>query len=282
MSLGDTGQSEPTQQVMMAAEVLGVPYEKCSCSRGTSHEPYGITLGGSTGTWNTGFSTWEAAQNLRDQVLGLGGTLYTPPITDLTLLDMNEDGVFLKSDPTKKYTYTQVYAKIPVSSCTELVGYSYRRAPNGSCVPKETGASVASLDVDTETGMISNVKIAVAAQVGRVMNPKVQYNQSNMGACKGAHAALITDNVTDIPTGKNLTYNWIYYPTPTILEYDCTMESPELYGDESHPFGAKANSEGNPNPHGAACANAVYNAIGVRMTNLPITPAKILKAMGKI
>jgi xanthine dehydrogenase molybdenum-binding subunit len=195
---------------------------------------------------------------------------------------MDVGGVFKKSDPSKKMTYSQVFARIPVSAAREVIGYSYRRAPDGNCVPKETGASCVSLDVDTETGQVFNVKIATANQVGRVMNPKLQFNQGNMGAVKGAHCALLTDNVTDKPTGKNLTYNWIYYPYPTIMEYEVTNDNPELYGDKSHPYGAKAASEGQPNPHAGAVANAIYNAIGVRIKELPITPDKVLKALGKI
>ena len=279
-SIGDTGQGEPTAQCMMAAEVLGVPYGLVSMSRGTTHEPYAIMLGGSTGSWNTGFSTWEAAQNCRDQILTFGSALLgNAPIDDL---DMDYQGVWKKSDPAGKKTLVQVFARMPVAASREIIGYSYRRAPDGNAVPKEKGASIAELDVDTETGMISNVLMHTANTVGRAMNPRLQENQGNMGAVKGAHCALLTDNVTDYPTGKNMTYNWLYYPAPTCLDIEATIDVVNKPGDVSHPFGASAGSEGQPNPHAAAVANAIYNAIGVRVKRCPFTPDKILQALGKI
>jgi xanthine dehydrogenase molybdenum-binding subunit len=76
-----------------------------------------------------------------------------------------------------------------------------------------------------------------------------------------------------------LAYNWIYDFPSTHMDIQTTFHIIEIPGDVSHPFGATAASEGQPNPHGGAVANAIYNAIGVRVIQAPYTPDKILKAL---
>jgi xanthine dehydrogenase molybdenum-binding subunit len=66
------------------------------------------------------------------------------------------------------------------------------------------------------------------------------------------------------------------------MDIEVTHHIIEIPGDISHPFGMTAASEGTPNPHGGAVANAIYNAIGVRVIQAPYTPDKILKALGKV
>ncbi len=293
-SVADSGQSEPTAIIMITAEVLGLPYEKGSLSRGTTAMPFSIELGGSTGTWNHGYATWEAAMNVRKQVLGLGAELFNN--VDISLLDMNETGVFLKSDPTKPIAYNVVFARLQsrpefenrggefgAPTPHEIAAYAYRRAPNGNhCIPREKGASIATLDVDTETGQVSNVICHASDNVGRLMNPFAMENQEVMGVHKAGERVMWSEKPYDPASGRDLCFNWIYDHIATHMDFTATVNLVELPGDLTHPFGATAGSEGEPNPHGAAISNAIYNAIGKRMIFAPFTPAKILQALGKV
>jgi xanthine dehydrogenase molybdenum-binding subunit len=294
-SLGDSGQNRPQGELMAAAEVLGLPYERGTIMRGSTSHPYSIMLGGSTGTWNHGFCTWEAAMNVRKQVLGLGAELFTPVPTDLNLLDMDEGGVFLKSDPAKKQTYTNVFARLANrvdaggmgnfenrAGSFEVAGYAYRRAPDGLTIPREKGAAIWELDVDTETGEITNLQCSTSDNMGRAVNPPVIENQQTQGAHHGGPWALWTDKTWDPTTGRDLTYNWIYEYPATHMDVAVKWHIVEIFGDKSNPWGATAASEGQPNPHGAAISNAIYNAAGIRMKQSPFTPWKILEALGKV
>ena len=294
-SVGDSGQNEPTAICMITAEILGLPYERVSLTRGDTSKPYSIMLGGSTGSWNHGYPTWEAAMNVRKQVLGLGAELFTPVPTDLDLLDMDEGGVFLRTDPTKKQTYTNVFARLASrndaqgkatfenrAGAFEIVAYAYRRAKEGLIIPREKGASIFELDVDTETGEVTNILGYAADNIGKIMNPRQVENQQSQGAHHGMWWGLWCDKITDPTTGRDLSYNWINDTVGTHMDGLIAHHIIEIPGDVSHPFGATAASEGQPNPHGAAIGNAIYNAIGVRMTYAPYTPKKILTALGKV
>ena len=294
-SVGDSGQNEPTAICMITAEVLGLPYERVSLCRGDTSKPYSIMLGGSTGTWNHGYPTWEAAMNVRKQVLGLGAELFTPVPTDLDLLDMDQGGVFLRTDPTKKFTFVNVFARLASrvdangkatfenrAGAFEVVAYAYRRAKEGLIIPREKGAAIWELDVDTETGEVKNILAYAADNIGKIMNPRQVENQQSQGAHHGGGWALWCDKTYDPATGRDLTYNWIYDYPATHMDFAVTHHIIEIPGDVSHPFGATAASEGQPNPHGAAVGNAIYNAIGVRVKQAPYTPRTILTALGKV
>jgi xanthine dehydrogenase molybdenum-binding subunit len=233
--------------------------------------------------------------NVRKQVLGLGAELFTPVPTDLDLLDMDQGGVFLRSDPTKKQTYTNVFGRLASrndaqgkatfenrAGAFEIVAYAYRRAKEGLIIPREKGGCIWELDVDTETGELKNMKAYTSDNIGKIMNPRQVENQQSQGAHHGGWWGLWCDKTFDPTTGRDLTYNWIYDYPGTHMDIDVTHHIIEIPGDVTHPFGATAASEGQPNPHGAAIANAIYNAIGVRVKHAPFTPDKILKALGKV
>ena len=281
-AMGDSGQQEPTSSCAQAAELLGIPYAKVSMIRVSSDLPYVLNLGGSTGTWNTGWAVWGAACDLREKVLTYGSMLFDDaPLDDL---DMDEEGVFLKSDPTDKRNFVQVFAMKNVSGAYEITGYSYMRDPNGLAIPRERGAAIWELDVDTETGEIFNRKVVSANCMGFMMNPQICDSQTSMGMAHGG-CAIIMDAITDRGSGKNLTFNWIYSNIPCAMDVGLIGVGSIPFnkeGGESHWAGANAASEGQPNPHLGAVANAIYNAIGVRMPVAPFTPDKVLKALGKV
>lgn len=147
----------------------------------------------------------------------------------------------------------------------------------GQGIPYATYAfatQIAEVDVDTETGEIEVIRIIAAHDVGQAINPVNIEGQIEGGCTMGLGYAL-TEEI-QVSEGKILTKNLATYLMPTALDvpemYPLIVEEPE----QSGPFGAKGVGEPTLIPTAAAIANAVYNAIGVRFTELPITPEKVL------
>ncbi|SMD02890.1 xanthine dehydrogenase family protein molybdopterin-binding subunit [Sporomusa malonica] len=147
----------------------------------------------------------------------------------------------------------------------------------GQGIPYATYAfatQIAEVDVDTESGEIEVIRIVAAHDVGQAINPINIEGQIEGGCTMGLGYAL-TEEI-QVSEGKILTKNLATYLMPTALDipemYPLIVEEPEQTG----PFGAKGVGEPTLIPTAAAIANAVYNAIGVRFTELPITPEKVL------
>ena len=152
----------------------------------------------------------------------------------------------------------------------------------GSCPPHFTGYFI-EVEVDTETGRVRPLRVVAGADIGTVINPDLAAGQIHGGFAMGWGMAVLEDTPYDLKTGGLLNKGYITdYKTPTSLDLqpldDFTVFFADTY-EPTGPFGAKGIGEGAMNPVAGAIANAIYNAIGVRFYELPITPSKILKAL---
>jgi aldehyde oxidoreductase len=147
---------------------------------------------------------------------------------------------------------------------------------NGQGFPYSTyafGAQIAVVEVDTETGMVKVLKVAAAHDVGRAVNPLSVEGQIQGGVLMGQGYALQEEFI------PGLTKNFKSYAIPTVWDMPeiipIIVEDPEPTG----PFGAKGVGEPALIPTAPAIVNAVYNATGVRIYDLPLTPTRVLKAL---
>ncbi|HDI52594.1 MAG TPA: xanthine dehydrogenase family protein molybdopterin-binding subunit, partial [Candidatus Bathyarchaeota archaeon] len=152
----------------------------------------------------------------------------------------------------------------------------------GSCPPHFTAYFV-EVEVDTETGKVRPIRVVAGADVGRVINPKLAEGQIHGGFAMGWSMTLLEDTPYDPGSGDLLNRGFITdYKIPTARDLP-PLEDFQVFFVETDeptgPFGAKGLGEGALNPVAGAIANAIYNAIGVRFYELPITPDKILKAL---
>jgi xanthine dehydrogenase molybdenum-binding subunit len=138
------------------------------------------------------------------------------------------------------------------------------------------------IEIDSWTGIVTTQRAVLGSDCGTVVNPDMAAGQLEGGLSKGAGFALYEDNVWDERGQVASRGYWIDAKTPAI------SESPLLEGittyfahtyEPTGPLGAKGIGEAAANPVAAAYANAIYNAIGVRFYELPITPEKILAAL---
>jgi CO/xanthine dehydrogenase Mo-binding subunit len=155
------------------------------------------------------------------------------------------------------------------------------RAPNPTNVAIRTfGAQFAEVEVDMETGAVRVLKIVASHDSGRILNPLTTSSQIEGGVLQGLGFALLEQRILDAHTGKVLNPNLETYHLPTM------MDVPEIdvrMIDRADPLinnlGAKGVGEPPIIPTAPAIANAVYDAIGVRVRRLPMTRDVILEAI---
>ena len=137
------------------------------------------------------------------------------------------------------------------------------------------GVQFADVEVDTETGLVKVIKIVAIQDCGLVVNRLTTESQINGAVIMGLGYALLEERIMDDQTGKMINANLEDYKVPG------TMEIPEIVSI-AYDTDRKITGIGEPPtiPTAGAIANAVYNAIGVRIRELPITPDKVLNALG--
>lgn len=276
----EMGQGQHTTQSQIVAEVLGIPYESVSISNSdTDSTPYCDYMMCSSGTLKVGYAIYNAAQEAKRKLLEIAAPILGVTPEDL---DTKNGFVYIKTDPERGITWSQaIGSQGYVSKAEEILGYGDHRTSAGP-KPLEQGATFVSLDVDTETGQLMNIKVTHSQYVGRALNPKVVEGVF-LGAHHGVEAMMGAECVLDNTTGRLLNDNWIDYPVATILDSEVDPVIVEIPpGDPTHPYGAIGIGMGSQNGLGAAFSNAIYNAIGVRLKEVPFTPEKILRALGKI
>ncbi len=289
-ALSDMGQGQHTVQCQIVAETLGIPYERVGLvAHDTDSTPFATLAAGSCGTWIQGWATYEAARDAKKQLLVLAAEKMNRKPEEL---DTGTNGVFVIADPKEIISYQDAFGAIGhYGGPHEIIGIYVNNNPHERClkdgnpehilIPKEKGAQFISLDVDTETGIISNIRITMAQNVGRALNPKIVEGQLSTSRHGLDNAVLANDCIVDKRNGWLMTPNLVDYRFSTALECDVDTVILEIF-DPSHPFGASACGEGAACPTLAAFSNAIYNAIGVRLLETPFTPEKILEGLGKI
>lgn len=141
-------------------------------------------------------------------------------------------------------------------------------------------AQAAEVAVNVETGVVKVLRFCSAADTGRSINPKLCEGQLEGGATMGIGSALFEGLVID--QGKVLTANFTDYRVPKTMEIPSGDNIKSVLIDAPHrdgPFGAKGVGEASMTPSAPAIANAIYNATGVRIMDLPMTPEKVFKAL---
>jgi xanthine dehydrogenase YagR molybdenum-binding subunit len=155
------------------------------------------------------------------------------------------------------------------------------RGPNPDDLSVVTsGAQFAEVEVDTVTGRVRVIKVVAAHDSGRILNPQTFNSQIYGGVIQGLGLALTEERIVDTERGAVLNPNLEWYKVPTIADVppieNILIDIPDTKANST---GAKGAGEPGIIPTAAAIANAVANALGVRISELPITPARVLEAL---
>ncbi len=273
----DIGTGTKTILAQIAAEELGFPLEKISVALGdTQMGLYAPLSAGSMTVASVGPAVRVAAHDARQQLLDVAAQVLEVPRDSLTIAD----GLLTNSALPKPVAVHEVLKNLENFM---IIGRGARE-PNPEDVTVNTfGAQFAEVTVDTETGEVRVERIVAVHDSGRVINPLTLSSQIEGGIIQGLGYALFEQRVVDRNTGIVVNDNLENYKLPTALDIpEIVFEMVDRPDPRANNLGAKGVGEPPIIPTAAAIANAVANALGVRIYELPLTREKILKALGRV
>jgi xanthine dehydrogenase YagR molybdenum-binding subunit len=277
MGASDIGTGTKTVMAMVVAEELGVPLERIRIEHAdTGTTQFATPSGGSKTVPTEAPAVRAAALDCKRQLLTMAATQLEVPATDLQL---DEGTVRSTSDPDKSVPVREIQA---FRSRRVVVGTGYRgpNPPGKATCP--FAAQFCEVEVNTRTGEVRVLRFLGAHDSGRVMNRMTYDNQVYGGITMGIGFGMMERRVFDRgQTGKMCNLNWHDYKVPTALDVPEEIVSlPVEPGDtECNSTGAKGLGEPVTIPTAAAIANAVRHATGVRVTEMPINPTRLVEML---
>lgn len=280
----DIGQGSTMAFVQIAAETLGIPEEKIGImAADTLATPYDSGATASRGIYFSGRAVAQAARNVLDILLDVAEKELKVGKDSLVVKDGR---IFMDGYPTLNISFEDVVSKsykngIPPMSSASNVRSTTPLNSEGQGKPFEVylyASQVAEVEVDTETGVVEVLKIYAAHDCGTAINPGMAVGQVYGGIHMGLGYALMEEMLWN-EEGRLINPQLTDYMIPT------TLDMPEIVcdliedDDPRGPFGAKGIGEPALMPTAPAIANAIYNAVGVRIYSLPITPEKVFQAI---
>lgn len=264
-----------TSMSLIAAQVLGMPVDAVQTVHdNTDTMPFSGGTGGSKTTYALGAAVLSAAQDARAQILAIAAEMLEASPNDL---DIEGDKVVVRGVPGKEVPLKQIASESMRFEGKYAPVYGRGRSGLSTTSPMY-GAHVARVAVDSETGEVRVLDYLVAQDVGFAINPAEVEGQITGGVTQGLGWALYERFVYD-ENGQLLTSTLMDYALPQSTEIPHIMpvlvEIPSPLG----PFGAKGVGEPPVVPVGGAIANAVFDAAGARVPDLPITSERLFMAM---
>lgn len=273
----DIGGGTYTFMAQIVAETLEMPIEKVSVTLGdTAAGPIAPLSGGSLTAPSVSPAVLDAAQQMKAKLISGAAAVLEKKEEEL---EYKETVISVKSDPSKKVTLQELIRKMRERV---LVTTGARNANPQGFMINTFGAQFAEVEVNTVTGGVKVLRIVAAHDIGRVLNWKTMENQMYGGINMGLSMALTEERFIDENTGKVVNPNMHDYKIPTVRDVpDIKVLIVSNPDEKISNTGVKGVGEPAIIPTPGAIANAVYNAIGVRIKSLPITPDKVLEALGK-
>jgi len=282
----ETGQGALTVLAQIAAEELGISTEDVHVVSGdTDVAPMDTGAIASRTTYVTGNAVRLAAARAKAILLAAAADLLRVSAVELEARDRR---LQVASFPQRHVSIAQAASHAQLGRGEPPIGSA---SWNPATVPldPETGqgkpfgtyvyaTQIAEVEVDDETGEIEVLRIVAAHDCGRAINPMLVEGQVHGGIAMGLGFALQEEMLFDAE-GVQINPNLTNYIVPTSLDMpaiDVVIVEKE---DPSGPFGAKGVGEPTSVPTAAAVLNAVYDAVGVRLTSLPATPERVLAAI---
>jgi xanthine dehydrogenase molybdenum-binding subunit len=264
-----------TSIAMQAAETLELPLHLISASVGdTDSTGYSDVSAGSRTTMATGIAAVKAAKDVLRQMTERAAQMWEVS-TDAVVY---QQGVFTNSEnPGEHLSFAEVAAEL-----SDTGGYV---TGVGNVNVEEWGASmglhIADVEVDPDTGLVTLLRYTAIQDVGHAVHPSFVEGQMQGGAVQGIGWALYEGYTYD-PSGHMLNASLLDYKIPTILDIPPIETIIVEVPYPGHPYGVRGAGEVPIIPPPGAIGNAILRATGVRVTELPMTPACILEAKGVI
>ena len=272
------GQGHETVFAQIAADALGVPLDWVTVIGGdTDRVGFGVGTFVSRSAVMAGNAIATASLQVREKVLKAASRLLEAAPQDLEMVD---GGVFVRGARSSALSLAHiVQMSLPTYAATGEPPFEasvYHHVPT---VTYASGAHVAEVEVDPETGRVKLLRYLVAHDCGRVINPMIVEGQMHGGVAQGVGGALLEELVYD-REGQLLSGTFMEYALPTATDLPSIetlhLESPS----PRNPLGVKGAGEGGAIAPPAAIANAVEDALarfGVRIRGTPVTSAEIVR-----
>ncbi|MFA6675470.1 MAG: molybdopterin cofactor-binding domain-containing protein [Bacilli bacterium] len=267
----DIGQGSDTVITQIVAEELMTTVDRVTIySSDTDLTPFDVGAYASSTTYISGNAALKAAQKMKNRLIREAAS-----ILEVKEDDVDFDGeIFVAGD--KSITLSDLANRLTYAKDMHQVAVT--ESYFGHVSPPPFMAGYAEVEVDTETGEYQLIDYVSVVDCGTTINPMLARGQVEGGIVQG-YGMASCEAVIYNKAGKLLTNNFLTYHIPTHKEITkLTTEFADSY-DPTGPFGAKSVGEIGIDTPPAVLCNAIYNAVGVRINDLPITPEKILKAM---
>jgi CO/xanthine dehydrogenase Mo-binding subunit len=281
----DVGQGSTTILAQIVAEELGIPYETITMvTSDTERTPFDLGSVASRVTYIVGNAVKQAAAEAKRILLETAEEILEASIEDL---EVGDGLIYVRGFPDRNLPMSEAALKATMGRGQPPMGAgSYN--PETTFLDPETGqgkpyeeyvyaTQIAEVEVDTETGQVTVLRLAAAHDCGKAINPMLLEGQLEGGVAMGLGYGLLEEMVLEDGQVKNPQFT--DYILPTALDVPgidlAIVEDPAPKG----PFGAKGVSEAALLPTAPAIINAIYDAVEVRIRDLPATPVKILTAL---
>ena len=254
------------------AEVLGITAEDVRPTVGDT-DSVGFTsmTGGSGVAFKTGWACYEAALDVRQQIIERAARIWEVPVEDVQY----ENGAAShKSDPELRLAFKELAASMNATG-GPIVG---RGNVNPGGVGTTFAVHIVDVEVDPDTGKVEILRYTALQDAGKAVHPSYVEGQMQGGAVQGIGWALNEEYFMD-QEGQMANSSFLDYRMPTSLDLPMIDTVIVEVANPGHPFGVRGVGEVPLVPPMAAIANAIYHAVGVRMDKLPMSPGNVLEAL---
>ena len=257
---------------MQLAEVLGITAEEVKPAVGdTDSVGWTSMTGGSGVAFKTGWASYEAALDVRRQMIERAAQIWDVSADDV---EYTNGVIAHKSDPELKFTFKQLAAR--------LTGTGGPITGRANVDPRGVGGCFAihivDVEVDPDTGKVDILRYTALQDAGKAVHPSYVEGQIQGGAVQGIGWALNEEYFFN-EAGHMANSSFLDYRMPTSLDLPMIDTVIVEVANPGHPYGVRGVGEVPIVPPMAAIANAIHNAIGVRMTTLPMSPGNVLQAL---
>jgi CO/xanthine dehydrogenase Mo-binding subunit len=273
-AMQDIGTGTRTAMAQIAAEELGVPLDQVDVVLGDSARgPYATLSAGSSTTPSVGPAVRSAAADAKRQILEIAAQRYD---LEERVLDI-KDGMLVSADGNLS---TSLGELLGLLGDAQILGKG-ARGPNPTGMSVLTfGVQVVEVAVDVETGEVRVERVAAAHDVGRIINPLGARSQIEGGIIQGIGHTLSEQRLIDPETGRVLTTSLDAYRMPTIADVpEIVCEFVDKPDEHLTSLGSKGLGEPPIVPLAAAVANAIRDATGADVHELPISREEMLRAL---
>ncbi len=260
---------------MMAGEELGVPLEKIRAQIGdTGQLGYNFLTGGSRSTFSSGMATVEAAREVKKEAMKRAAKMWELPVDAVEYVDGKVRPAGPNAGKHEPMTLAQV-AAIAGKTGGPIVGYSRINAHGAA---PSFATHICDVEVDPETGKATVIRYTALQDAGRAIHPSYVEGQYHGGVAQGIGWALNEEYIYGAD-GRLQNAGFLDYRVPVASDLPMIDTVIVEVPNPNHPYGVRGVGETPICPPMAAVANAIANATGVRMQDLPMSPPRVLKAL---